>query len=111
MSQQRAWQGFKLEQKIMVCGLQDHIIGGSGTDPPSIPSVKFISFPYSFRQKSCQIIGFCLKLPRLGNPRSATAEIGAPAQFKSHSVVSAILCKLSCLGKTISSTDKQTNER
>ena len=41
-------------------------------------SVQFVSFSCSFRQKYCQIIGFCPKLrnwrsPRLGNPGSATA--------------------------------------
>ena len=37
---------------------------------------QFLSFSCSFRQKSCQKIGFCLKLrgwpPRLGNLKSAT---------------------------------------
>ena len=39
--------------------------------------IQFLSFSCSFRQKSCQIIGFCAKLrgwrPRLGNPGSTTA--------------------------------------
>ena len=40
------------------------------------PSVQFLSFSCIFRQKSCQIIGFCPKRrgcpPRLGSPGSAT---------------------------------------